>query len=74
MGREESKNMSGTEAVQTWVIYFQSYQCLSSSVCSEGTWEKSRLLTLKMSLVSYCENSSIPLFYFSYTVWSLGRE
>jgi len=29
------------------VVYFQRYHCLSVSVCSAHTWEKSWLLTLK---------------------------
>jgi len=46
----EGSKMDRTLAIKTWVVYFQPYRCLSVSVCSAGTWEKSRLLTLKANL------------------------
>jgi len=48
-GGEGSKNGShrGDPKIQTGVVYIQRYHCLSVSVCSVHTWEKSTLLTLK---------------------------
>jgi len=46
------------QVVQTWVAYFQRCHCLTVSVCSVGTWEKSRLLILKTNLVAVCSPSS----------------
>jgi len=52
MGRNPNKGgegskMVGSEKIQTGVVCFQRYYCLSVFVCSIRTWEMSRLLTLK---------------------------
>ena len=71
---EKGQKMGLTEAIQTGVIKFQLYHCLSASVCSADTWEKSRLLTLKTSLATCCQKSPMLPVFFSYVVWCLGRQ
>jgi len=39
--------MGRAEVIQTGVVYFQRYNCLSLPIFSVGTWEKSSLLTLE---------------------------
>jgi len=36
----EGQKMGRAEAIQTWVVYFNRYHCLSLSVCCVGTCEK----------------------------------
>jgi len=43
---------------------------LTVFVCSIGTWEKNRLLTLKTNFATSCQKSLL----FSHVVWGLGRE
>jgi len=62
-GGEVSKN-GRTEAIQTGVLNFQRYHCLSASVCSVETWEKSGLLTLKTNLAPCCQKSSTQSIFF----------
>jgi len=71
--REGSK-IGRAEAIQTGVINFQLYHCLSVSVCSRDAWERSRLLTLKTNLATCCQKSSTLPAVFSYDVWGLGRQ
>jgi len=52
----KGQKMGRAEAIQIGVINFQLYHCLSVSVCSVDTWEKSRLLTLKANLATCCQN------------------
>jgi len=52
MGRDPNKGRA--EAIQTRVMHFHRYRRLCLSVCSVGTWEKSKLLTLKTNLATYC--------------------
>ena len=53
---EKGQKMDHAEAIQTGVLDFQCYHCLS--VCSVDTCEKSRLLTLKTNLATCCQKSS----------------
>ena len=63
-GRVKGQRIGRAEAIQTGVINFQLYHCLSVSVCSIDTWEKSRLLTLKTNLATCCQKSStLPVFF-----------
>ena len=55
MGRK----LGCTKMIQTWVVYFL-HPIACPSVCSVGTWERSRLLTLQNGL--NCQNSSIQSF------------
>jgi len=73
-GVVECQKLGRAEAIQTWVVYFQRYRCLSMSVCSVDTWEASRFLTLKTNLATYCQNSSIQSLFSSYAVWGSGRK
>jgi len=52
----KGQKMSRAEVIQTGVVCFHSYYCLS--VGSLGTWEKSRLLALRTNLATYCQNHS----------------
>ena len=58
--------MGRTEVIQTGVVCFQSYQCLY--VCGWGTWEKSRLVTLRLTV-----KITHTIIIFSYVAWGLGR-
>ena len=73
-GRVKGQRIGRAEAIQTGVINFQLYHCLSVSVCSIDTWEKSRLLTLKTNLATCCQKSSTLPVFFSYVGWGLGRQ
>ena len=61
---EKGQKRDRAEAIQTCDVFFQRYHCLSVSACSVGTWEKSRLLTLKTNLATCCRKSSIPSIFF----------
>jgi len=56
--------MGLAEVIQTGAACFQRYHCLS--VCSLGTWEKSRLLTLTTNLATYCQTHSYNNYFFIY--------
>jgi len=71
---EKGQKIGRAEAIQTEVINFQPYHCLSVSACSRDSWEKSRLLTLKTNLATCCQKSSTLPVVFSYDVWGLGRQ
>jgi len=49
----KGQKMGHTEVIQTLGVSFQLYHCLPVSVCSVGTWEKSRSLTMKTNLATY---------------------
>jgi len=66
--------MGRAEAIQTEVVHFQHYNCLSLSIFSVGTWEKSGLLTLKMTLTTYSTAKAFQSLFSSYVFWGLGRE
>jgi len=61
---EKGKKMGRAEVIQTGVVDFQRYHCLSASVCSVDTWEKSRLQTLKTKLASCCQKPSTQCVLF----------
>jgi len=52
--------MGRAEAIQTGVVDFQRYHCLS--VCRVDTWETSRLLTLKTNLATSTQDT-ITIFF-----------
>jgi len=58
----KGQKMGRAEAIQTGVINFQLYPCLSA--CSIDTWEKSRLLTLKTNLATCCKNQPHFQYFF----------
>ena len=61
---EKGQKIGRAATIQTGVTNFQLYYCLSVSVCSRDTWEKSRLLTLKTNLATCCQKSStLPVFF-----------
>ena len=72
------------EWVKKWVaprrsksaFYIFTDHCLSVSVCSVGRRERSRLLTWKTSLTTYCQNNQYDPYYFmlTYVIWGWGRE
>ena len=39
--------ISCAEAIQNGVVYFRRYNCFSVSVCSVGTWDKTRIAFIK---------------------------
>jgi len=57
----KGQKMGRAEVIQTGVVCFRRYHCLS--VCSLGTWEKSRLLTLRTNLATYCQNHSCNHYF-----------
>jgi len=71
-GGEGSKNGSHRDDLNR-SAYSQRNHFLPLSVCRVGTWQKSRLLTLKTNLATYCRKSPTQLLFFSYVVWGLGR-
>jgi len=73
--REGSKNGSRRGDL-TGVVDFQRYHCLSASVCSVDTWEKSILLTLKTNLATCCQKSSTQSVFFNtlFDAWVTTRS
>ena len=72
-GRRRVKNGSrrGDPNLVCWLTVFSTLP-LFVCVClySVGTWEKSRLLTLKTNLATWCQNSSKqPFFYTLFEAW-----
>ena len=64
----KGQKMGRAEAIHTWVVHFQRYYCLSVSVCSVGTWGKSILLILKMTLAVYCPKYLQNRYLFMYSL------
>ena len=72
MGCDQNKGGEGQknrwrQAVQTWVMYLQRYHCLWC-VCNIGTWEKSRLLTLKTNLATFCQKHPYNQYFFHFNI------
>jgi len=61
---ENRQKMGGTEAIQSGIVDFHSYHCLSVSACSADTCEKSGLLTLKTNIATFCRKSSTQHYFF----------
>jgi len=67
-GKVKGQKIGRAAVIQTGVTNFQLYHCLSVSVCSRSTWEKSRFPTLKANLATCCKNH--PHFqYFFHTLF-----
>ena len=58
----KGQKLGRAQVIQTGVVCFQRHHCLS--VCSLDTWEKSRLLTLRTNLATYCQNHSHNHYFF----------
>jgi len=64
----QSQKISCAETIKTLSLQFELQffklvlVCLQ---CSVGTWEKSRMLTSKMNLTTYCQKSSIQSTFLS---------
>ena len=58
----KGQKMGRAQVIQTGFVCFQRHHCLS--VCSLDTWEKSRLLTLRTKLATYCQNHSHNHYFF----------
>jgi len=61
---EKGQKMGRAEVIQTGFVDFQRYHCLSAFVCQVHTQGKSRMVTLKTNLATYCQKSSAQLVFF----------
>jgi len=58
----KGQKMGCAQVIHTGVVFFQRHHSLS--VCSLYTWKKSRLLTLRTYLATYCQNHSHNHIFF----------